>query len=115
MSSVQEEMARLQQNIEELKAASGQDTEEEKVGAQSVQHIWCLSFEIKHKAFILLLLLSGEEPADRQTVQHGPREAPEDPSAHGNFFTRDGTGVVCVWTRQQIHPDHMRDTQKQHS
>lgn len=25
----------------------------------------------------------GEEPADRQTVQHRQRETPEDPSAHG--------------------------------
>lgn len=35
MFDVQEEMVRLQQNIEELKAASGQDNEEEKVHVQS--------------------------------------------------------------------------------
>lgn len=33
---VQEEMVRLQQNIEELKAASGQDNEEEKVASVRV-------------------------------------------------------------------------------
>ncbi len=31
---VQEEMTRLQQNIEELKTASGEDTEEERVHVQ---------------------------------------------------------------------------------
>lgn len=38
---VQEEMARLQQNIEELKAASGQDNDEEKVGSASLPSL-CL-------------------------------------------------------------------------
>lgn len=37
---MQEEMARLQRNIQELKSASGQDTEEEKV------HSWLLSLTV---------------------------------------------------------------------
>lgn len=86
-------MVRLQQNIEELKTESGQDTDEEKVRfIYNIKHVLYLSFlkgrektQIFWSAWILCVS-TGEEPADRQTVQHRQRETAEDPPAHGNSF-----------------------------
>uniref|UniRef100_A0A3Q3X2Y3 Coiled-coil domain-containing protein 93 n=1 Tax=Mola mola TaxID=94237 RepID=A0A3Q3X2Y3_MOLML len=63
-----EEMVRLQQSIEELRAASGQDSEEEKVGldpprSTRLGHVTVLNTDW------LYLCCPGEEAADRQTAR----------------------------------------------
>lgn len=78
---------RLQQSIEELRAVSGQDSEEEKVGSDPPR-----STRLGHVTVLntdwLCLCCPGEEAADRQTVQRGQRETAEDPPAHGDRAPR---------------------------
>ena len=59
---VQEEMVRLQQSIEELRAASGQDSEEEKVGrATRSGHVTALSAD-----WLCLCLQERKQLIDKQ-------------------------------------------------